>query len=1525
MIIIGTYQKFRGDPESKLFYLLDGLVGGINTEFSDDASSDIDFESIVNFDVDKLGTLTKRNGFGKIKGLASILQRGDLEGYNPQTDLPWVHNITEDFKNVEEGNDNLVYIKLLKNDNNCFRNLAAFDNYTDYQKQYGFQNNEFKLLMITTKVTGGECISSRAWYYYCKLPEIPSEDIGGINELNHIIFKAYKCDLPVIFNWDKTLMNMDSIEYYNDIWFTNNDKALVRFDRSAEITSNEDLDAAFHYVGIVEGTRLNGEEIKNEAYTPSLVEVTEASLGLNSLTTNPLYDTRRDDTLVQSIQGAYLTTKDLGLLGQTLIVGEPVYLGIQYTGGDGVFNITAKNGDTDLGVKFEVVSEISQGNTKFYKLTFSTVPDGEVEITIEKTDTDVVDPYRLYVKTGQPSDIEIIKNNNIGNCGMCMMSDNRVAYYREDTVFFSDVNRPDYLPFNSYLKLPLEPTDRITKICYFKGVYIVFTKESIYKLIGTWGNLSSFACEPVNTSLGCHAGHTVVPIEDTLYFASPRGLYALKSSTFIEGMQNLVELDIKVKKLTSDFTLYEDELANPAMRFNGINEKAYALRYRDKYMLFFNSSYEKGDYAAKNNLDVLVYDYSLKSFTTYSFLEKPTFLFMVDNALQTFSTTLENDTVDVEPLEIVNYDMENQAVGTDIIEDSSSEDNDGTVVGDLVVNQESYALGDFDYIEANLPTQNLDFMQDLNLSLDMKLDENQMNKTIFEAVGEGIGETVAPYSGEYRSEIVNGYEVVFKYDVNYIKPSGGLVSENTTVDFTLTLNRTSTDILPEVSGVVNLIDVFEDIENSFLHWKTNDDGITSIKTIFSNVSFSANFEDALSVELISDKLFLNIQGGVKETQERNIKLKVDLTIHDYYDYYEKGAKVSGTKEANTEKSWIKIGIPYSVVAYDGYSRFTITKPYVRNTASLSVASQALTVTVAGKSMSFTIPKITSTGYHYATTTKYVDIPYSDSVLNGTGSYSVTVSSKYNIKATLSGTYYTNVTMSFSLTLPNIKRVQGDNATEQTFEGVTLYDLVYTPPGDNLCIKLMVNPDDAPEDLDNKEKRLYFKITDNSSGFGLYCIPVDLTERHIYTIVRHTNIVELQCDGNYIGSVDLPDDYLNDRIWRTFTFGTDVENKETFLNWEFFELNFGIFKYSSIGNTQINETQVQLIDKSGNSNDAVVYGAEAIQYNGIFFTSTDSYIELPTFEYGFQRGFTLEADILIRPNTKPYTLFDTAKTYGNANIKDRNAAISVDVDNGFISLSAMTTQLVDMKVSTKEPLDFNKNYKIKFVCERVEDTNYTLSVYINDELNNSVKYRNLDIIATQRSSNFLGKSNNQNYDNFKGVINSFRISLNSFETQFYYPATVYEFDTSYSDFSKPIYYELQTKGINLKYPQHIKKLKHIFIKVKGGYKPNDLIFELHTDGYLVNDPKSYYCYVDETGKVVYDYTEIHNLTIDERASVLGNMTLNNTRLGEGNYQTIKMVIPSKGKNFKLKMYGQNKDYMSLESFGLVAKLGKVKQD
>ena len=1520
---MGNYQTFRGNPENKLFYLLDSLIGGINTEFSDDASSDTDFESIVNFDVDKLGTLTKRNGFGKIKGLASILQRGDLEGYSPQNDLPWVRNITDDIDNIEESNDNLVYVKLLRNDNNCFRNLAAFDYHWDYQKQYGFQNNEFKLLMITTTVTNGVNVSSKAWYYHCRLPEIP-EDLGDISEANYIVFNAYKCDLPVTFNWNKTLMNMDSIEYYDDIWFTNNDNALVRFDRSAEITSNEDLSNAFHYVGVVEGK-------DNEAYKPAIFERTDASFGMNMLCTDPLHDLKIDTTLAEteSLQGAYFTTVDKRPIEKTIPVAEPLLLYILYTGSSS-FNVTAKNGTTDLKLDVNDNAELSTNRVKVFEISFQTVPNGEVEFKIEKTDTDLVNPYYFYVNTGELApDLTPIDNLNIGNCGMCMMSDNRVAYYREDVIFFSDINYPDYITPNNYLKLPLEPTDKITKMCYFKGVYIVFTKERIYKLTGNW-NSSDVTLEPVNTSLGCHAPHTVVPIEDVLYFASPRGLYALKSSTFVEGMQNLVELDIKVKKLTSDFTLYEDELSSPSIRFNGINEKAYALRYRDKYMLFFNSSYEKGDYAAKNNLDVLVYDYTLKAFTTYSFVEKPTFLFLIDGALQTFSATLEGDTIEVQEQDVIDYDMTTQETGSTTVIDSSPEGNDGVIEGDLTINQESYALGDFDYVETNITSNKVDLVSDLDINLDMKLLENQEDKTIFEATGEGLGESVSGYSGEVRSEINNGYEAVLRYDVNYTIYSGGLIpNENTKVNFTLTLNRTSTDVLPTVSGIVNIKDIFEGIENYFSYNKPSEDGITSTKSSFKDVEFSANFEDALSVELLSDTLYLDLD--ITQTQSRQLKLNLDITSHDAYSYYEKGANVTGTDYRTiNEVSWIKFGVPYSVVAYDGYARFTVTKPYIYHNGQIIVASRAFTVSVAGKSMSFTIPAFTSstaskgTVYATGTTTKYVDIPYSEDILKGNGVYNVTVRASWAFKDTLSSTYYASLNSSFALTLPTIKLIEGDDTEDTSFEVLGTYTLTYNASEEDLYLKLKLNPSDRPEELLDKNV-LCFEISDESSVFGVYCTSIDdITQRHTYNIKRLGSAIQLTCDGNFIGEVDLPDDYLGTRDWTSFLFGTD-QNEENYLNWEFFTIDFGIFKYNSIDNEVLDETTLKLLDKSSNGYNATMYGYETVVYDGIYFTGGDSYIKLPTMEYGFQNGFILETEVLLKPNDKSYKIFDAASGYGNANSVDNKGSINVSVYDGFVSLHAMTQELVEMSVSTKNQLEYNRVYNIKFSCERVDDTNYKLSVYVDGELSNSKTYRNLTIITATRSSCFLGKSNNENDDYFKGTIYSFKLSLPSFETEYYLPSTIYEFDTAYSDFGKPIYYELETKGINLKYPQHLKKLKHIFIKAKGGYKPNDLIFELYRDGYLENDPKVYNCYIDETGKVVYDYTEVSNLTIDERVSVLGNMRLGDTRLGEGNYQTIKMVVPSKGKNFKIKMYGKNKDYMSLESFGFVSKLGKVKQD
>ena len=92
---MGGYQKFRGNPENKLFFLLNNFMGGINTEFSDDSSNDTDFDSIINFDMDKLGTLNKRNGFGELIAISEIFNKLD------KSYLPNILNRTQTNNNTE--------------------------------------------------------------------------------------------------------------------------------------------------------------------------------------------------------------------------------------------------------------------------------------------------------------------------------------------------------------------------------------------------------------------------------------------------------------------------------------------------------------------------------------------------------------------------------------------------------------------------------------------------------------------------------------------------------------------------------------------------------------------------------------------------------------------------------------------------------------------------------------------------------------------------------------------------------------------------------------------------------------------------------------------------------------------------------------------------------------------------------------------------------------------------------------------------------------------------------------------------------------------------------------------------------------------------------------------------------------------------------------------------------------------------------------------------------------------------------
>ena len=95
--------------------------------------------------------------------------------------------------------------------------------------------------------------------------------------------------------------------------------------------------------------------------------------------------------------------------------------------------------------------------------------------------------------------------------------------------------------------------------------------------------------------------------------------------------------------------------------------------------------------------------------------------------------------------------------------------------------------------------------------------------------------------------------------------------------------------------------------------------------------------------------------------------------------------------------------------------------------------------------------------------------------------------------------------------------------------------------------------------------------------------------------------------------------------------------------------------------------------------------------------------------------------------------------------------------------------------------------------------------------------------------------------------------------------------------------------------------------------------------MVNNPYSYDYSIDEsTGEIIQDYSENREMFFDEAISVLGNMRVSQTRLGESSYETRKLIVPAKGKNFTIKILGESKDALGIESLGFVFKLGKVKE-
>lgn len=1389
---MGAYQKFRGDPEQKLFYLLSDFLGGINTEFSDDNSSDIDFESIINFDMDKLGTLNKRGGFGELTAISQIFNR------LLSSDLPNIKNRTEGKPNPEDENDNIVYMKLLRNDNNCFRALSGFSGekaYRKYQEMYGFQHNRFTLLMITSRITDSVVTSSKAWIYQCYLPEL--EYVEGVpTETETSTITCYTITLPVLFNWDRNLMNIETIEFYDKIYFTGNDKALVTFDRSATINSSADFANAFTYAGNITG-------ITNSAHIPTGLEVT--NIGFNLLRDDPMHSVDRQGLSTDSIQAVYICTTDNIPLDKYFPLGQSALLNIIYTGNDNGFEITMKEGDNEVSFTSSENSTLSTSGLKVYNITFTNAPSGEIEVKIVKTGASI-EPYYDYYNVKQLEDnLKPVSYLNIGDYGICEIN-NRAVYYKADTIWFSEVNMFNYVPDSNYVTLPLEPTDEITKICYFKKGYIIFTKQRIYKIVGTYGS-SDFSVQPVNLSLGCHAGNTVVPIEDTLYFASPRGIYALRSSTFVEGFENVKELDLKVKKLTSGFTRYDEGVAAPAIRFNGISDRAYAVRYKDKYLLFYNNYTDKGDYAAVNNLDTLAYQFELGAFTTYRFKEKPTFLFMVDNAIETFSTVEKERLFPDESVEL-EYDFINSS-GT-VVRDLSGNDRDGTIKGGYgIVPIKGISISsEYGECDVNTKIKDIDFTEGFNLKLDIK---NTIND-------------------EYDYKFYYPFIYLFQMDNNrYSFPSftetqssssnltkriGGVLIYDYTLDTELTytyvqLTQNTIQVKPEIRLVIS--DPVIGRGGNITYNLSGKEG-TLISGEISNIVFDNGYSTTINLP----SFVISTDNYTNYANEWDFRLHytTDITspITDSLDF-----EIGAIKTFTNDLSFVN-------KAYGGTSSNVphyVLYGYIDTEGKLLV--ELITMDYAGPD---------NTGYN--------------------------TDNQYTLKGNYIYDFATN--------------------RRQTLE------IKLIPEGLHLRCACYLNGEKT-EDLG------YFPINiiENLPSHAENTLRICYEDRDAYGPIEDPTGVKNYFEGGEIYYIEFT---LNDRTSK-------------------YNLTEGSGDVAT--------------DASGYYNLSIGDCHWVTNSSGLVLDGENTYLEFPVLPatIAFSQGFCVEFEGSF--SDKIYAkIFDIATIYDNDKMENKNASINCAIDNGKITFSTNSLDYKSYSL-TFGGVDITENHKYKFDCVYNADRTYTLSLYLDDD-STAIKHINFigGITNVIRTSNFIGKSNTTKDALLKGNLKNFKITNYVNNSPAEYRTAVYEFDTTTTDFGKDMYVELVTKGLNMKYPQHMKKLKHIFVKAIGGNNYGEFFFELYADGHRINDPRIFYAYLDENGTIVYDYTGQKILTLDEVKSILGNIRLGSTKLGEGKYQTKKLVIPKKAKNFSCRLYGDTNDYLSIESFGFVCKLGKVKE-
>lgn len=196
---------------------------------------------------------------------------------------------------------------------------------------------------------------------------------------------------------------------------------------------------------------------------------------------------------------------------------------------------------------------------------YNTVNDDFVDDFVQIGEPQEVLDFTTSFDIGTNEDVEITESIDLDGAKIVQIQD-RLVVYKGNSIYFSEQFQYDYIPSYNYILLPLKATDEITHINFFRGVYIIFTRESIWRLSGLLSGVD-LSILKVNDFIGCIAPDSVRALNNNLMFLSNQGLYVLTQSYYQEGLENVKKVD--------------DDIHNLVV----LDENAYAVMYRDQYWL----------------------------------------------------------------------------------------------------------------------------------------------------------------------------------------------------------------------------------------------------------------------------------------------------------------------------------------------------------------------------------------------------------------------------------------------------------------------------------------------------------------------------------------------------------------------------------------------------------------------------------------------------------------------------------------------------------------------------------------------------------------------------------------------------------------------------------------------------------------------------------------------------------------------------------------------------------------------------